>query len=87
MSVHSQHFIFFVAYEWAQIARVFHYARIQKLAGDKHSCLSGLFISYEENEGLWIYLRAQCFKTFCPQFMNVHNMLECLYLASLSGLV
>ncbi len=34
------------------IARVFHYTRIKKLARDKHFSLSGMFISYKENEVL-----------------------------------
>jgi hypothetical protein len=50
----SQHLIFFVTYEWAQYARVLIYTRPERLASNKHSGLSGLFISYEENEGLLI---------------------------------
>jgi hypothetical protein len=48
----SQHFIFFVAYEWAQYARKLQNTRLEGLAGDKHSRLLGPFESYEENEGV-----------------------------------
>jgi hypothetical protein len=48
--LYSQHFILFVFYEWAQSARVLHYTKMQSTANDKHSSLSGLFISYKENE-------------------------------------
>ncbi len=52
----SQHFIFFLNYELAQYVRVLHYTRPEKLDKDKHSCLLGPFVSYEENEVLWIQL-------------------------------
>jgi hypothetical protein len=45
--------MFFVTYEWSQRARVLHYILLEWLARDKHSCLSGQFVSYEENEALY----------------------------------
>jgi hypothetical protein len=49
--------IFFVTYHWTQQARVLHYTRLERLARDKHSSLLGPFVSYEENEVLWIWLQ------------------------------
>ncbi len=46
---HSQHFIFFLTYEWAQYARVSYYSRLERLVWDKQSCLLDPFVSYEEN--------------------------------------
>jgi len=34
---------------------VLHYTRLRRLAGDKHSSLLDPFVSYEENEVLWIW--------------------------------
>ncbi len=49
---YSSHFIFFVTYEWVQIARMLHYTRQERLPMDKHPSLLGLFISFEENKVL-----------------------------------
>jgi hypothetical protein len=49
--------MFIVTYELAQQARVLHYNRLESLASNKHSNLLGLlglFLSYDENEVLWI---------------------------------
>ncbi len=45
---------FFVTYEWAQWARILHYATLERLARNKQSSLLSPFVSYEENEVLWI---------------------------------
>jgi hypothetical protein len=31
LGLYSQHFIFFITYEWAQYVRVSHYTRLEKL--------------------------------------------------------
>jgi hypothetical protein len=54
---YSQHFIFFVTYEWAQQARVFHYIKLERLAKDEHSSLLCPFVSYKENKVLGIQLK------------------------------
>ncbi len=51
----SQNFIFFIIYKCAQQARVLHYTRLESLARDKSSSPLGPFVSYEENEVLWIW--------------------------------
>ncbi len=51
---YSQQFIFFVTYKWAQKVSMLYYARLEKLARDKHSSFLGSLVSYEENELLWI---------------------------------
>jgi hypothetical protein len=43
---------FFVTYEWAQEARVFHNIMQERLARDKYSSLLCPFITNEENEVL-----------------------------------
>jgi hypothetical protein len=43
---YSQHFIFFVTYEWAEQARVLYCAKLEGLARDKHSCKLGPFVGY-----------------------------------------
>jgi hypothetical protein len=50
--LYSQHFIFFVTYEWAQNARVLHLTRLETLIRDKHSSLLGSFLNILENEVL-----------------------------------
>jgi hypothetical protein len=40
---YSQHFIFFLTYEWAQEAGVLRNFRLERLAGDKPSSLLGHF--------------------------------------------
>ncbi len=58
LRLYYQHFILFLAHKWAQKARVLHYAKAERLDRDKHSCLFSPFVSYKENELLWIwYLR------------------------------
>jgi hypothetical protein len=49
---YSQHFIFFITYEWAQKTRVLHYIRLYMLTRDKHTVLLGPITSYEENGGM-----------------------------------
>jgi hypothetical protein len=49
---HSQHFTFFITQEWAQLSRVFHYTKLERLASDKHASLLGPFISYKEKKVL-----------------------------------
>jgi len=51
---YSQHFIFFVNYEWTQQARVLHFARMGRVARVKRFCLLGPFICCKENKVLWI---------------------------------
>ncbi len=55
---YSHHFIFFVAYQWAQKARVLDYTSLESIVKEKHSSFLGPFTSYEENTVLWIKLRA-----------------------------
>ncbi len=55
---YSQHLIFFITYECAQLARVLDYATSERLANDKHSSLLGPFVNYEENEVLWKFHQA-----------------------------
>jgi hypothetical protein len=47
---YSQNFIFFVTYEWVQLARIVYRAKLERLASDKLFSLLDAFISYEENE-------------------------------------
>ncbi len=47
---YSQQFIFFEAYEWAQLVRALYYTSLEKLAIDKHSSLLGPLVSYEETK-------------------------------------
>ncbi len=56
LGLYSQHFIFFVTYEWTKKARMLHYAGLESLARDKYSSLLGPFVSYEENDVLWKFL-------------------------------
>ncbi len=56
LGLYSQNFIFFVAYKWAQKARVLHYAWLERFAQDKYSCLLEPFKTYEENKVLRIQL-------------------------------
>jgi hypothetical protein len=44
---YSQHFVFFVTYEWAQYERLLK-VRLERLARYKHSILFGTFVSYKE---------------------------------------
>jgi len=44
----SQHFLFFVAFEWDQLARVLDYTSQERIVMDKHSILLGLFVSYKK---------------------------------------
>ncbi len=52
--LYSQPFILFLTYEWDQKARVLHYIKVERLATDKYTTLLDPFISYKENEVLWI---------------------------------
>ncbi len=49
---YSQHFIFFVTYEWDQYSRLFQYTNLERLANDKSTSLLGPLVNYEENEVL-----------------------------------
>jgi len=51
---YSQHIIFFINNHCTQKARVLHNTRLERLARDKHFSLFYPFVSYEENEALWI---------------------------------
>ncbi len=44
---YSQHFIFFVTYEWARYVRLLK-VRLERLARYKHSCVFCSMVSYEE---------------------------------------
>ncbi len=54
-----QNFTFFIAYERAQLPRGLCYNKPEMIARDKLSRLLGPFISYKENELLWIWLLCQ----------------------------
>jgi hypothetical protein len=56
------------------------------LARNKRYSLVVLIVSDEEEKFYNIDSRANCYKK-CPQFTNVANKLECLFLASLFSLV
>ncbi len=64
LSLYSQHFIFFVTYEWALLAWVLYYISLKSIARDKHSSLLGPCIKYKENVVLWIQLHGQCSQHF-----------------------
>ncbi len=49
---YSQYFIFFITYESAHSAIVLGNTRLEMLARDKHSSLSGPFVIYKENKAL-----------------------------------
>ncbi len=51
---YSQHFIFFVTYELAQLARVLSYSKLEMLVREEQSSLFDSFVSYVKNEVLWI---------------------------------
>ncbi len=51
--LYSQYFVSFVTDESTQLAIVLHKTMLERLASNKHSNLSGLFISYEESKVLW----------------------------------
>ncbi len=65
---------FFATYKWAQWDRVLHYTRLKRFARDKHSSLSGPFISYEENEVLWMQLLVQIQNT--SFFFATYNLAQ-----------
>ncbi len=48
--LYSQHFIFIVTYECAQMIRTLHNTRLDRLERDKHSNLFGPFESYKDNK-------------------------------------
>ncbi len=50
----SQDFIFFITYKLAQLARLFHNTKLERLASAEHYNLLDQFVSYEENVLLWI---------------------------------
>ncbi len=52
--LHSQHFIYFITYQWAQKSRVLVPCKLFQPSVMQHSNLLGPFLSYEENELLRI---------------------------------
>jgi len=50
--LYSQHIFFFVTFKSAQLARMLHNIRLQRLSNVKHSNLLIQFVSYEEKEVL-----------------------------------
>ncbi len=53
LGLYSQYFIFFIAWEWAQQAKVLHFTSLlERSASHKRSNFLDPFISYEENEVL-----------------------------------
>ncbi len=54
LGTYSKHLIYFMIYKSDQKARVLHTFKLERLDHDKSSSLLGLFLSYEENEVLWI---------------------------------
>ncbi len=61
----TQHFIFFVSYEWVQLAWTLNYARLERLARNKQFSLLGTFVSYKINEVLWIRLLLLLLRSSC----------------------
>jgi hypothetical protein len=55
LSLNLKHFIFLVTDKWVWQAGVLHFTRIERLAKDNHDSLMGPFVSYKENELLWIW--------------------------------
>jgi hypothetical protein len=55
---YSQQFNLFVTYKLTQKARALNYSWLEKLVREEHSSLLEQFISYEDNEVLWIRLQA-----------------------------
>jgi hypothetical protein len=51
--MYSQHFIFFITYKLAQ-SRVLDHNRLDMRVWDKHSSLFDSFVSYKENEVMWM---------------------------------
>jgi hypothetical protein len=78
----SHHFIFFVTYEWAQKARVFHYTRLETFVIDKQSSLLGLFISYIFYRVVNMTLSKQTLNTvtcvFADKNARVNASLSCI---------
>jgi hypothetical protein len=44
---YSQHFIFFVTYDWDHLARELHYTKLKRIARDKHFSLLNPFLAYK----------------------------------------
>ncbi len=61
---YSQNFIFFVSEGRCQWASEFQYTLAETLVSEKHSSLLGPFVSYEENEVLWIRTQRPYFQNF-----------------------
>ncbi len=88
MGPYSEHLIFFLAYEWAKYARVFHHAKLERLASAKHSSLLGSLVSYEEGEVLLMLHLLPMLKNFLRRYVTpFHTKLERFSLESLSSLV
>ncbi len=52
LGLYSQHFIFFVTYELAQLVRVLSYSKLEMLVREEHYTLFDSFVSYVKNEVL-----------------------------------
>ncbi len=70
----SQHFIFFLIYEWAQYARVLHHTRLERLASEKHSSLLCPLLSYEENKKLKIQSQGRYSQHFIFFLHSSHSL-------------
>ncbi len=72
----SQYFIYFATYKWAKYARALDYTRLKRFASYKHSTLLGLFVGWEGNEVLWIWLQALS-TAFFQNYTNQVILSEC----------
>ncbi len=59
MRTYSQHFIFFITYEWVQQGRVFVPGMFLQPSVMKHPSSLHPLVSYKENGALWIWLLRQ----------------------------
>jgi hypothetical protein len=50
LALYSQHFTFFITYEWAKYTRVLYCISMERLSCDKHCSFLGPFVSYEEKD-------------------------------------
>ncbi len=64
-----------------------HYTWMEGLARYKHCILLGAFISYEENEVLWLWPLRPCSQHFNLELMNWPGKLEYLSLTSIYSIV
>ncbi len=52
---------------------VLHYNKLERLVSDKHSSLLGTFVSYEENEVVYIWY--WCIHNICD--LQIHPIIQC----------